>query len=209
MNPKLSIVLAARNAMPFVPEAIEIAEQCALEVDGEVIAIDGASNDGTWEALSAMQGCSSHQQAEPGLASARNEGVALARAEFIAFLDADDAWLPGKTEQQLRLLRENQEMDVVSCLLKRVGPGEDGTLQPAWTPSGCIFRRRAFERVGSFDSRYTIGCDHDWFVRARHARLPMALIEKCLLHKRIHEHNLSHDRTTYRKEILQILRSNR
>lgn len=205
--PALSVLLVTKNAMPFVQSAIRQAEALRLEFDAEVVAVDGGSTDGTRELLDAMPGWTVERQREEGLAAARNEALALAKGDLFAFLDADDEWLPGKTVKQLRLLEDEAEVDVVSGLLKKVGPDGDGSLHPAWTPSGCLFRRRAFERVGNFDTALRIACDHEWFMRARKAGLTMRLVEECLLHKNMHGTNLSNRRAEYRAELLRVLRS--
>ncbi len=205
--PALSILLVTKNAMPFVAAAIAQAEEHRLAFDAEVVAIDAGSTDGTREMLDATEGWKVRRQQEQGLAAARNEALALAKGDFLAFLDADDEWLPGKTAKQLRLLEDEADTDVVSGLLKKVGPDGDGSLHPAWTPSGCLFRRRAFERVGLFDTGLRIACDHEWFMRARRAGLTMRLVEECLLHKNMHGTNLSNRRAEYRAELLRVLRS--
>ncbi|MFV1980100.1 MAG: glycosyltransferase family 2 protein [Rhodothermia bacterium] len=231
----ISIILVTRNAMPFVVSAVRQARECELRHSAEVIAIDGGSTDGTWEVISENESWNVHHQDGEGLAAARNQALARARGKLIAFLDADDVWMPGKLSTQLQVLDGEPDTDVVSCMLKKIGSGsdEDGdqdsgedsdqdsgedndqdseedsddVLHSAWTPSGCLFRRRAFDRVGLFDTRYQIACDHDWFVRARQSALKMTLIDECLLHKRIHRGNLSHNRERYREEFFTILRN--
>ncbi len=203
----ISVILVTKNAQPFIADAIRQALACQSKHGAEVVAIDAGSTDGTWEALSVNDGWKLHRQKGDGLAGARNQGLASAQGEFIAFLDADDAWLPGKMIRQREALDAAPEIDVVSCLLKKIGIDDDDVLHPAWTPSGCLFRRRAFDRVGLFSARYQIACDHDWFMRARKRGLKMAALDALLLHKRIHAENLSHDRGRYRKELLHIFRN--
>lgn len=60
-----------------------------------------------------------------GVADTRNRGVQLARGEFIAFLDADDYWAPGKLKRQLELIREK---GAVICSTARELMNPDGTL---------------------------------------------------------------------------------
>ena len=203
----VSIILVTRNAAPFIVSAVRQVRECELQHGAEVIAIDGGSTDGTWEVISENESWKAHRQDGEGLAAARNQALACAQGKLIAFLDADDEWMPGKLSRQLNALENEAETDVVSCLLQKMGPDSDNVLYPAWTPSGCLFRHRAFDRVGLFDTRYQIACDHDWFVRARQSELRMTIIDDCLLHKRIHGRNLSHNRERYRKELFDIFRN--
>lgn len=203
----LSIILVTRNTAPFIHSAVGQARAVAEEFAARVIAVDGHSLDGTWEVLIAQRGWSVRRQREPGLAAARNEALALADTALVAFLDADDQWLPGKIGAQLACLETAPRTEVVSCLLRRVGPGESDTLHPALTPSGCVMRRSVFNTVGPFDTRYRLACDHAWFIRARRLGVAVEIIPRCLLHKRIHSANLSHDRSRYRRELSEILRN--
>ena len=50
-----------------------------------------------------------------GQPRAKNLGIGLSRGEFVAFLDADDAWMPTKLEKQLAVLREKPDVGVVFC----------------------------------------------------------------------------------------------
>jgi glycosyltransferase involved in cell wall biosynthesis len=205
--PLLSLILVTKNTAPFLATAIDQAEACRRDFGAQVVAVDGGSTDGTWEGLVRMQGWTLRRQCREGLAAARNEALEMASGTIIAFLDADDEWAADKTTKQLQALERDPETDVVGALLRKVGPMGDGTIHPAWTPSGCLCRRRAFQRVGPFNERLRFACDHEWFIRARRAGLKMSLIEACLVRKHIHAANLSHRREQYRAELLRVLRS--
>jgi len=75
----------------------------------EVIVVDDASSDNTTEVVTRIYGdrvrlLRLKQRSGPG--AARNAGVALSRGEFIAFLDSDDVWLPGKLDAELRVFEQ-------------------------------------------------------------------------------------------------------
>ena len=105
-NPLLSVVIPTWNRAQLVCDAVNSAlAQRAGEV--EVIVVDDASTDATVERLEAEFGKRIRllQLGERhGVGGARNAGVRLARGEFVAFLDSDDVWLPGKLEAELEAL---------------------------------------------------------------------------------------------------------
>jgi glycosyltransferase involved in cell wall biosynthesis len=203
----VSIILVAKDAAPFIEGAIAQVKHAAKETGAQVIAVDGHSSDGTWETLRRQAGWKVCQQQAPGLAAARNEAIQLADTELVAFLDVDDQWLPGKLTAQLEHLRQSPKTEIVSCLLRRVGAGEGDTLHHALTPSGCVIRQSVFDKVGLFDTRYRLACDHEWFMRTRQLGVDTEILPSCLMLKRIHDQNLSRDRTLYRRELFEILRT--
>jgi glycosyltransferase involved in cell wall biosynthesis len=101
-------VIPTWNRARLVCEAIESAlAQRSGEV--EVIVVDDASTDGTSDLLERKFGSEvrlirSGERRGPG--AARNAGAALAGGEFVAFLDSDDVWLPGKLDAELRVFAE-------------------------------------------------------------------------------------------------------
>ena len=84
----------------------------------EVIAVDDASGDGTGRALEAMRGDARLKvitlARNGGAAAARNAAWEAARGEFVALLDADDAWHPRKLEIQLGFMRAHPEFPMTA-----------------------------------------------------------------------------------------------
>src|SRR5438105_11769132 len=116
-----------------------------------------------------------------GSGGARNTGIAQTRAEFLAFLDDDDEWLPGKLERELEVLQAAGD-DVAGIEsgweLWRSGrlaflhvPRHDRDLPlellagPCMVPSSVVLRRSAFEAVGGFDSTLRRVEDWDLWIR--------------------------------------------
>ena len=114
-NPLLSVVIPTWNRAHVVCEAIASAlDQRPGEV--EVIVVDDASIDGTVERVKETFGRRVHVlplaiQRGPG--AARNAGALLACGQYIAFLDSDDVWLPGKLDAELRVFSEFPEANAV------------------------------------------------------------------------------------------------
>lgn len=105
-NPTISVVIPAYNR----EESILAAVQSVLAQDFtnlELIVVDDASTDGTADRLASLNDprlrIVSHER-NLGAAAARNTGVRAAQAEWIAFQDSDDEWLPGKLRRQMERL---------------------------------------------------------------------------------------------------------
>jgi glycosyltransferase involved in cell wall biosynthesis len=116
MNASTGLVSAV---IIFFNEARYLAEAIASVVRQtypfwELLLVDDGSTDGSSEI--ALRHVDQHpervrylehaQHANLGMSTSRNLGIAGARGEYVAFLDADDVWLPHKLEQQVKLLRE-------------------------------------------------------------------------------------------------------
>lgn len=121
----VSVVIPVYNRAQLLPRALESALSQAEVL--EVLVVDDASADHPEEAVrlagDARVRCI-RQERNQGPAAARNRGVREAKGEFVAFLDSDDAWRPGKLAAQLRFLRE-QGADAVFSAFQRHHAGEE------------------------------------------------------------------------------------
>jgi teichuronic acid biosynthesis glycosyltransferase TuaG len=110
-SPLVSIVTPAFNAGATLRGCIaSVAEQ--TQADWEHLVVDDGSADATPALMAEAAGRDGRLRAfstggNRGAAYARNLALAAARGRFLAFLDADDLWLPGKLEAQLRFMRES------------------------------------------------------------------------------------------------------
>lgn len=97
----VSIIIPAYNAERYVREAVESA-LAQVDANVEVIVVDDGSTDGTAQVV-AQFGTQIRliRQDNAGVAAACNAGVRASAGRWIAFLDADDVWLPEKTARQL------------------------------------------------------------------------------------------------------------
>jgi glycosyltransferase involved in cell wall biosynthesis len=111
----VSAIIPAYNAERFVADAIRSAiNQAGCEI--EVIVVDDGSSDRTVEIARRFgDRVRVISQANQGVAAARNAGIAAARGEYLAFLDADDAWLPQKCITQVGMLEESREAVAAGC----------------------------------------------------------------------------------------------
>lgn len=108
-EPLVSVVIPAYNCAETIGRAI--ASVLAQEVSVEVIVVDDHSDDALKAALEQyLQNPAVRYIRNPenlGASGSRNLGVSLARGEYIAFLDADDYWRPGKLKKQLGVMAES------------------------------------------------------------------------------------------------------
>lgn len=119
-KPSVSTVIIFLNAADFIEEAIE-SVFAQTYADWELLLVDDGSTDASTDI--ARRYAARHPgrvsylthdgHQNRGMSASRNLGIQHARAEYIAFLDADDVWLPDKLEQQVALLRAHPRAGMV------------------------------------------------------------------------------------------------
>lgn len=219
-QPLVSVIMPAYNARPYIGEAIRsVLTQDYPNV--ELIVVDDGSRDGTAEEARAFgERVRVFQRSNGGAAAARNFGLTQARGELIAFLDADDIWLPGKLSAQVRYLDDHPEVGLVYAKFMRWYPAADGRFGPPPAAqddpakgeliaehSGWIYcellydsivciitaliRRPVLEAVGMFDESLRTGEDYEFWMRI--SRLfPAAKLNRTVAYYRMHPQSTTH-----------------
>ncbi len=130
----VSIVIPTYNRAHLVGEAIVSALNQTYR-HYEIIVVDDGSQDDTGKMIQAAFGGNPKvryiQQENRGVSAARNRALSEARGEFIAFLDSDDSWLPGKLELQVACLRFLPEAGMIWTDMEAVD-GQGKTLFPTY-----------------------------------------------------------------------------
>lgn len=114
VRPTVTVIIPAYNAAAFVAEAIESVLRQSYS-NFELIVIDDGSTDDTASVVATFRDDRLRlvQHANQGLSQSLNRGIDLSRGEIIAFLDADDVWLPHKLERELAVFDNEEEVGLV------------------------------------------------------------------------------------------------
>lgn len=214
---RISVVIPVYNGMHYLAAAIDsVLAQSLPPV--EIIVVDDGSTD-----VSAGVACSFGPpvrvltQANLGPAAARNLGVEYAYGDLLAFLDADDLWLPNKLARQMQVLLDNSTCDAVLGGVENfISPELDAThrqtLAKAATQTGdvhvgaLLIRRSAFQHVGVFDDRWRQADFVAWWARVRRLGLCHIVLPEIVLRRRLHANNLTRREKEGRQEYLAMLR---
>jgi glycosyltransferase involved in cell wall biosynthesis len=128
--PAVSVVIPAYNAAWCVAKAIDSVLAQDFR-DFEIIVVNDGSTDDTAAVLAAYgNAIRVVDQANGGMSSARNAGIRAARGELVAFLDADDWWLPTKLRPQVELMQARLEVGFSSAAARVEDP--EGNLLNLW-----------------------------------------------------------------------------
>jgi glycosyltransferase involved in cell wall biosynthesis len=187
--PAVSVITIFYNASPYLAEAIDsvLAQEWQ---DFEFLLVDDGSTDGSAEiarSYAASDPKRIHYLQHPdrsnhGMSATRNLGLAKAKGEFIAFLDADDRWAANKLREQIEILQTMPHVDAVCGMVRywrswrgrrdrivptghvqdRPVPPPQASIAfyplgkaPAPCPSDLMMRRSAVQDVGAFEARFT------------------------------------------------------
>jgi glycosyltransferase involved in cell wall biosynthesis len=191
--PLVSVVIPAYNCADFISDALDsVVDQDYPAI--EVLVVDDGSTDDTCDIVTSYGSTVTLvRQANAGAAVARNEGMRRARGEYVALLDADDVWLPGKLQLQVGHLERHDDVALCCTRWSLLHPDATGRYhfeRPAapesvpvdpkcngwvycqllldcevWT-STVLMRRDLAERVGGFDPGLRRGQDYDYWLRA-------------------------------------------
>jgi glycosyltransferase involved in cell wall biosynthesis len=216
---RISVVMATKNAARYLHDALDSVAAQTRPAD-EIVVVDGGSADGTREIASSYPNVRLIDETGSGFASAWNDGMDAARGDAIAFLDSDDRWEPRKLEWQAAALEAAPEaMGAIGHVRFFMGPNQqrppgfklellDGDYV-APMPGALLARRALFERVGRFDTHWAIASDIDWFAKVKDLGCRIEIVPRVVIHKRVHDSNLSYVTATtpvMNQEILKLLR---
>jgi glycosyltransferase involved in cell wall biosynthesis len=122
---EVAVVVPCYNVERYLQRALDSALAQTF-TDFHIYAVNDNSTDRTLAVLEAnAHRCSFVSQPHSGPAAARNRAIVMSQSPFIAFLDADDEWLPTKLARQIKLLKEDPTLGLVCCLSQVSEPGHE------------------------------------------------------------------------------------
>lgn len=185
-NKLVSVIIPVFNCKEYLARSIESAlaqSHSALEI----VAVNDGSTDGSAEVLASYASrIKVINQPNAGPSAARNNGVAHASGNYLAFLDGDDLWDPRKTEVQLAALKAHPKAVAIYCDHRSIDAedqilGYTGALehsrssgkiledlirgQRIKSPTLVMVKREAFDAVGGFDPALRFSEDYDLWLR--------------------------------------------
>lgn len=234
--PMISVVIPCYNAERWIGATL----RSVLAQDWpklEIIVVDDGSSDRSAELVrTQFPDITLLQQKNSGVAAARNLGIANAKGDWIAFVDADDIWLPGKLHAQwLALsLHPGERMaytawhvwpcanpEPEATLLRDLGQhstdtslwdGPTGWIYPDLLEDCCVWtstvlmHRSLLEQIGTFDEQLRIGEDYDLWLRASQAT-QIVRIPKPLALYRMHPDSITKKAPDTNYQALVIVRA--
>ncbi len=233
--PSISVVIPCYNAERYIGATLDsvLAQQWP---DLEIIVVDDGSKDKSVELVrSRYPSVRVEVQANGGVASARNRGLALATRQLVALVDADDIWLPGKLAAQVARMQavpgcrmSYTAWQVWPCVEPVPDPaylaalvaqaaeprwqGASGWIYPellldcvVWT-STVLAERTLFQEIGGFDTSLRIGEDYDLWLRASRVT-PIERVAAPMALYRIHPASITKSMPTENYRALVINRA--
>lgn len=113
-KPKISVIMSVYNGMPYLKEAVQSILKQTFK-DFEFIVVNDASTDDSWQYLKGLNDKRIKliiNEKNLGLATSLNDGIKIAKGNFIARMDADDVSKPDRLEVQYKFLTKNPEIDL-------------------------------------------------------------------------------------------------
>ncbi len=221
--PAVSVIIPAYNASSTIAQTVQsVLDQTFSDID-VVVVDDGSSDDTALLALSRGGPVRCIRTTNGGVSRARNRGIAESTGRYLAFLDADDLWLPTKLERQVDLLE--QDPGIGGCYVSLVVVDRHmrdrrriraehfpdlcgslllhGSVIPS-SPSSLLLRRAVNTEVRGFDPRFSQCADWDYLLRLSRMTT-LAPIDEVLLVYRTGGGNMSGDVGLLERDLFAVL----
>lgn len=193
----VSVIITTYNRRAFLEGALRSVINQDYE-DKEIIVVDDGSTDGSFEVVRSFP-VRYEWKENGGISSARNAGIALARGDYLSFLDVDDLWQKGKLSVQLSgmatgnfdisytdeiWVRNGRRLNQKKKHAKYSGFIYDKCLPLCIiSPSSALIRRNVFDNAGLFDESLPVCEDYDMWLRIC-CRYPVLFVPRPLIIKR-------------------------
>lgn len=216
-EPLVTAAIPVRDGEAYLAEAIESVLSQGRPCD-QVIVVDNGSSDRSAE-IAAGFGAAVEVLHEPcpGIGAARNAALRAARGDYLAFLDADDLWEPGKTAIQLAAFEAEPRLQLVFAHVRQfVSPdlpaAEAARLrapadpQPGQYIGAMLARREAIEAIGPWPEDVRVSDGLAFLLRARELGLEQVMLAETVTLRRVHGGNHSLHNRDQRVEFARHLK---
>ena len=205
----VTVIVPSYNSRAFVTAAVDsVLSQSYPNV--ELIVVDDGSTDDTKQVLENYGDKIRYLfKTNGGVSLARNFGIEQARGEYVAFLDADDSWLPEKLEKQIEAINSspnagaahtsfylgNQNLEIVGKRkplrsIRNVLEDLFFVGNVIGTPSSVVAKKSIFEEIGGFDPELSQCADWDMWIKLA-LKTDFAFVDEPLIIYRQHDGNMS------------------
>jgi glycosyltransferase involved in cell wall biosynthesis len=197
---RVDVIIPVYQGEKYIVQTIE-SVLAQTQPASAILVIDDGSTDGTRQLVQQFAAQVRYvYQDNQGASAAKNRGVELAQAPYIAFLDADDLWSANKLERQMIALHNDPTLDLVFGHVQQFHSPElsdamkaqiecPSAPMPGYSAGTQLTRRDTFERVGKFNQQWRSGEFMDWYLRAIELGLTSHMLPDVVLHRRLHETN--------------------
>jgi glycosyltransferase involved in cell wall biosynthesis len=195
---EVAVIIPCYNAASCLARALDSALAQTLR-DSRIFVIDDGSTDETDAVLRPYASrIVRASQPHAGQAAARNHGIRMSNSPYVAFLDADDEWLPEKLERQIEILRRDPQVGLIysDCSTSGTGPDAGSHFARVGTPPGgrvferfldscnvftptAVVRRQCLEDVGMFNESLPVCEDFNLWLRIA-AKWKVAVVPEVL-----------------------------
>ena len=220
----VSVIIPTYNYAEYVKRAAESAREQEVEGGVEVIVVDDGSTDDTEAVVTALPGVEYVKQANAREGAARNNGASRASGRYLAFLDPDDYYLPGKLAADVARFEAGDEPALVYSRARNVDqddrpigvrmlPSPQGDIfwafarEPFIPMSTVAVRADAFRECGGFGEERDLSGTADWDMWIRlAARWNVGFVDRVGTCIRVHQRNMSSDGNWMERGNLTALR---
>jgi glycosyltransferase involved in cell wall biosynthesis len=212
-----SVIIPVRDGSNFLAEAVA-SVLAQLGSGDEILVVWDESSDDTASVLQRLADPRIRVLKGPGkgVSGGRNAGLAAASGEFIAFIDHDDLWPPGRHQIMLQAMLDAPRLDAVFGRMRiRLEPDAipwrwvldlDGRHVPGPNLGTGLFRSSSLGRIGGFDESLRFGEDVDYFERLREAGMHFSLCDIDGLIYRRHKTNCTNDQRAVLNSAFDVMR---
>ena len=213
---KVSVVIPVKYPAKYLEKCLKVLSDQTFPPH-EVLLVESSVDGPTKTLRSNVLFIRRIRQIGTGLPQAWNQGVAESNGTHIAFLDSDDEWDVHCLEKHSLASKDARYQGasvgrVIFEPSSEMAPGFRknlfGSSHLAYMPGCSVFSKSALDKIGAFNENLGVASDIEWFARARQM-LDFIEIDSPVLHKRVHDGNLSlnsFQTAVYERDLIQAIR---